>query len=52
MHWVLVYRIEDGRIAEVENYAADQHAGDLFFTRVWSEDLKPIPERLRLGGSP
>ncbi len=23
MHWVLVYRIDDGRIAEVENYAAD-----------------------------
>jgi uncharacterized protein len=47
MHWVLVYRIEAGRIAEVENYAADQHAADLFFTRVWGEDLKPIPERLR-----
>jgi uncharacterized protein len=42
-HWVLVYRIEAGRIAEVENYAADQHAADLFFTRVWGEDLKPIP---------
>ena len=52
MHWVLVYRIKDGRIAEVENYAGDQHAADLFFTRVWSEDLKPIPERLRLDGSP
>jgi ketosteroid isomerase-like protein len=52
MHWVLVYRIDDGRIAEVENYAADQHAADLFFTRVWAEDLKPIPERLRLEGSP
>ena len=47
MHWVLVYRIEAGRIAEVENYAADQHAADLFFFRVWGEDLKPIPERLR-----
>jgi uncharacterized protein len=52
MQWVLVYRIDDGRIAEVENYAADQHAADLFFTRVWGEDLKPIPERLRLEGSP
>ncbi len=47
MHWVLVFRIEDGRIKEVENYAADQHAADLFFTRVWGEDLKPIPDRLR-----
>ncbi|MDQ3090475.1 MAG: nuclear transport factor 2 family protein [Actinomycetota bacterium] len=46
MHWVLVFRIEDGRIKEVENYAADQHAADLFFTRVWGEDLKPIPDRL------
>jgi uncharacterized protein len=44
MHWVLVYRIQASRIAEVENYAADQHAADLFFTRVWGEDLKPIPE--------
>jgi uncharacterized protein len=50
MHWVLVYRIENGRIKEVENYAADQHAADLFFTRVWGEQLKPIPDRLR-GGS-
>lgn len=47
MHWVLVFRIEDGRIKEVENYAADQHAADLFFTRVWGEDLKPVPDRLR-----
>ena len=52
MHWVLVYRIEGGRIAEVENYAGDQHAAALFFTRVWGEDLKPIPERLSLEGSP
>jgi uncharacterized protein len=47
MHWVLVYRIEDGRIREVENYAADQHAADLFFTHVWGEELKPIPDRLQ-----
>ena len=50
MHWVLVYRIENGRIKEVENYAADQHAADLFFTRVWGERLKPIPDRLRGAG--
>lgn len=47
MHWVLVYRIEDGRIREVENFAADQHAADVFFWRVWGDDLKPIPERLQ-----
>ncbi len=49
MHWVLVYRIEDGRIKQVENYAADQHAADIFFTGVWGEELKPIPDRLRKG---
>jgi hypothetical protein len=39
MPWVLVYRIDDGRIAEVENYPADQLAADLCFRRVWGEDL-------------
>jgi ketosteroid isomerase-like protein len=28
IHWVRVYRIEDGRIKEVENFAADQHLAD------------------------
>jgi uncharacterized protein len=37
MHWVLVYRIEHGRIKQVENFAADQHAADAFFWRVWSD---------------
>jgi uncharacterized protein len=47
MVWVLVYRIAAGRIQEVINFAADQHAADLFFWEVWGDDLKPLPERLR-----
>jgi uncharacterized protein len=46
MRWVLVYRIEQGRIQEVENFAADQHAADLFFWRVWGKELAPLPGRL------
>jgi uncharacterized protein len=44
--WVLAYRIIDGRIAHVQNFAADQHAADLFFWQVWGDQLRPIPERL------
>lgn len=44
--WVLAYRIEDGRIKEVRNFAQDQHAADAFFWGVWSERLRPLPERL------
>jgi hypothetical protein len=47
MNWVLMYRIENGRIKEVQNFAADQHAADLFFWNVWGEELKPVPERLK-----
>jgi uncharacterized protein len=47
MRWVLAYRLRDGRIAEVQNFAGDQHEADLFFTRVWADRLKPIPDRLR-----
>lgn len=46
MNWVLAYRVENGRIVWVQNFAADQHAADLFFWRVWGEQLKPIPGRL------
>jgi uncharacterized protein len=41
------FQAEPLAIAAEGDYAADQHAADLFFTRVWGEDLKPIPERLR-----
>jgi len=44
MLWVLFYRIENGRIAEVTNFAADQAQADAFF---WSSyELAPIPARL------
>jgi len=46
MNWVLAYRIRDGKISEVQNFAADQHAADLFFWRVWGERLRPLPDRL------
>jgi hypothetical protein len=39
------YRIRDGRIAEVVNFAADRHAADAFFWSTWQ--LKPIPDRLQ-----
>jgi ketosteroid isomerase-like protein len=52
MEWVLVYRIAAGRIQEVINFAADQHAADLFFWEVWGDDLRPVPERLRNGQPP
>ena len=42
--WCLVFRIQNGRIAEVTNFAGDQHAADAFFWSVYK--LKPIPERL------
>ncbi|MBP0723745.1 nuclear transport factor 2 family protein [Bacillus sp. RG28] len=47
MNWVLTYKIENGRIKEVHNFAADQHAADLFFWNVWGTELKPVPERLK-----
>ncbi len=46
MHWVLSYRIQDGKIAAVENFALDQHAADMFFWTVWGDKLKPVPDRL------
>jgi uncharacterized protein len=52
MEWVLVYRIAAGRIQEVINFAADQHAADLFFWEVWGNELSPLPERLRNGQAP
>jgi hypothetical protein len=43
--WTLVFRIKDGKIAEVTNLCADQHAADTFF---WSfYKLAPIPKRLK-----
>jgi uncharacterized protein len=44
--WVLAYQIVEGRIAHVQNFAADQHAADLFFWTVWGDQLRPVPDRL------
>jgi ketosteroid isomerase-like protein len=46
MHWVLVYRIEQARLKQVENFAADQHAADAFYWRVWGDELAPLPVRI------
>lgn len=44
MLWVLYYRIENGRIVEVVNFAADQAQADTFF---WaSYPLTTLPARL------
>lgn len=42
--WCLAFRFADGRIQEVTNLCADQHAADQFFWSVYA--LKPIPDRL------
>ncbi len=47
MNWVLVYQIENGRIKQAQNFAADQHEADQFFWKVWGDELKPVPARLR-----
>ncbi len=44
MLWVLFYRIKDGRIAEVTNFAADQAQADNFFWASYA--LAPVPARL------
>lgn len=42
--WALLYRFEDGKIAEATNLSGDQDAANAFF---WSAyQLKPIPHRL------
>jgi ketosteroid isomerase-like protein len=42
--WCLAFRFEGGRIKEVTNLCADQHAADAFFWSLYR--LKPIPDRL------
>ena len=42
--WCLAFRFAGGRIQEVTNLCADQHAADQFFWSVYA--LKPIPDRL------
>lgn len=38
MTWVLVYQIENGRIAEARNFVADQAAADTFFQKVYPSE--------------
>ncbi|MHC9538570.1 MAG: nuclear transport factor 2 family protein [Vulcanimicrobiota bacterium] len=45
MNWVLLFKIENGKIQKVQNFAGDQHGADSFFWSVY--ELKPIPERLK-----
>lgn len=42
--WALLFRIENGQIAEAINFPGNQHAADAFFWQVYQ--LKPIPGRL------
>lgn len=42
--WCLAFRFVDGRIQEVTNLCADQHAADAFFWSVYR--LTPFPQRL------
>ncbi len=44
MTWVLLYKIEDGKIIKIQTYPEDQYAMDDFFWSVYN--LKPIPDRL------
>jgi ketosteroid isomerase-like protein len=41
---ILVWKIENDKIAEVQNYPGDQHAWDDFFWKTYA--LKPLPDRL------
>lgn len=42
--WVLVYRIENGRITEARNFVSDQAAADTFFLN--AHPLAALPDRL------
>ncbi|MCS3797219.1 nuclear transport factor 2 family protein [Niastella sp. OAS944] len=42
--WCLLWKIVDGKIVEVVNFAADQHEADRFFYKVYQ--LKPIQDRI------
>ncbi|PKB17758.1 nuclear transport factor 2 family protein [Flavobacterium sp. 5] len=42
--WCLLWKIENGKITEVVNFAADQHEADRFFYKAYQ--LKPIQDRV------
>lgn len=39
-----MYRMEDGKIVEAQNFLTDMHSSDAFYWAHFS--LKPLPERL------
>ncbi len=45
MNWVLLYKIENGKIKSMQNFPGDQHEADDFFWKVYK--LKEIPDRLK-----
>lgn len=42
--FTLMFKIENGKIVEAQNFLTDQHQADAFFWRVYA--LKPLPDRL------
>lgn len=42
--FALMFKIENGKITEAQNFLTDQHQADAFFWRVFP--LKPLPARL------
>lgn len=46
MNWVLLYKIENGLIAEVQSFPGDQHAADDFFWNAYP--MNPVQTRLVL----
>ncbi len=43
--FVLMFKIQNGKIVEAQNFLSDQHQADAFFWRVYP--LKPLPDRLK-----
>lgn len=44
---ILVWKIEDGKVTEVQNFPGDQHEWDNYFWKAYV--LKPLPDRLMKG---
>jgi hypothetical protein len=36
MNWALLYKIEDGKIKQVQNFSADSYSADKFFDSVYT----------------
>lgn len=44
INWVIVWRVQNGKIVEGIDFAFDQQAADIFYSAVYS--LKPLSQRL------